>query len=199
MDYYSSMYNQNLDNFRRDMGIADNATNFIYNGVQGRLALDAILGARYYIASQSTLDTVPYGYRKLEDLGESVNGNTYYLYESSAALPLAFVYNSVIPFSTYEALTPPEKQEAITRACVLEESEVEADTLPLNLQTTVEEATVSTGEGATLRDGHIIVTKKDAAITIAVAGETNCENYLFFSGLGFPSYEPINGAGTRSR
>ena len=185
MDYYSSMYNQNLDNFRRDMGIADNATNFIYNGVQGRLALDAILGARYYIASQSTLDTVPYGYRKLEDLGESVNGNTYYLYESSAALPLAFVYDSVIPFSTYEALTPPEKQEAITRACVLEESEAEADALPLSLQTTAEEATVSTGEGATLRDGHIIVTKKDAAITIAVAGETNCENYLFFSGLAF--------------
>lgn len=183
MDYYSSMYNQHLDNFRRDMGIADNATNFIYNGVQGRLALDALLGARYYVASQSTLDTVPYGYEKIADLGESVNGNTYYLYESSAALPLAFVYDSAISPAAYETLTPPEKQEALTRACMLETDESSA--LPPDLRTTVEEIAISAGEGVVFRDGHIVVTQKDATVTIAVSGEVNCENYLCFNGLTF--------------
>lgn len=192
MDYYSSMYNQSLDNFRRDMGIADNATNFIYNGVQGRLALDALLGARYFVASQNTLDTVPYGYEKTLDLGESVNGNTYYLYESSAALPLAFVYDSAIPLSAYESLTPPEKQEVLTRGCILEMDEEKGVDSSPDCLTTVSEPTVTVKDGIVVRDGHIIVTEKNATLTLESTGEAKCENYLCLEGLTFHPMSKAN-------
>lgn len=194
MDFYSSFYNQNLDNFRREMGIADNATNFIYNGVQGRYALDALLGARYFVATESTLDTVPYGYKRIADLGESINGNTYYLYESSDALPLAFTYDTAISQDAYENLSPVEKQEILTKACVIDKemSAAVADVNPLTTQ--ISEATIVGHDGLTIKDGSIVVTKSDATLQIQTEGQADCENYVCLEGLFFNPMSSDNAA-----
>lgn len=184
-DFYSSFYNQAVDDFRQSMGLSDDVKSTMFDGTRQRAALDYVLGAKYYISSTEAADSVPDGYVKIADLGEAHNGLSYELYETDRALPLAFTYDSAVTQQDYEELNLVQRQELLTRALVLAVDEAE-DAVP-QLDTKREQLEVVEADGATIQDGRIVVTKKNASVTFSLGGRAGCETYLCFEGLHFHS------------
>ncbi len=190
-DFYSSFYNQAVDDFRQSMGLSDDVKSTMFDGTRQRAALDYVLGAKYYISSTEAADLIPDGYVKIADLGEAHNGLSYELYETDRALPLAFTYDSTVTQKDYEGLDLVQRQELLTRALVLAVDEAEG-TVP-QLDTQRERLGVVEAEGAAVQNGRIVVTKKNASVTFSLSGRAGCETYLCFEGLRFRSL-PVSDA-----
>lgn len=181
MDFYSSFYNQAVDDFRQSLGLADDVKSTMFDGVQQRTALEALLGGKYYVASNEAEDEVPAGYVKVADLGEAHNGLTYSLYETDFALPLAFVYDSWVPQAFYDELNLVERQELLTQSVVLpDDEEVPED---FSGATETQEVEVAECDGVVVEDGRFIVEKEGGSVTLSLNGRAQCENYLCFEGL----------------
>lgn len=182
MEAFSSMYNSNLDAFRQDMGLADNSTNFTFFGVDRRFALDGLLGARYYVARTDS-QMPPFGYHKLLDLGSNRFGESYTLYETNYAMPLAFTYESSMPHTEYEDLNMVEKQEALTQAVVL--SGVEEGTAYPAIETKTSVPEITETDGLEVYGDKILVTKRNATLVLDTDGVAKSENYVCFEGLTY--------------
>lgn len=203
-DFFSSYYNQKVDDARYDVGVASHWTNYIYNGVDGRLALDLLGGARYFVASDDDADRVPFDYKPVADLGEvavwdegdddapaTIRMSPVRLYESEAALPLAFTYQSAVSESGYRALPMVERQELLTKSCVLADEKVSRDEIGSFEAATVEQdVTIVKEKGLVVRNGAIEVAKRGARLRITVAGVPAAENYMVFENLVFNSLDP---------
>ncbi len=185
LDQYTSFYNQAVDDFRQELGLADDVKSTMMNGVQGRSALEMLLGARYFIASKSTLDLVPPIYTKVSELGKAYNGGRYFLYECDNVLPMAFVYDAAVSQNDFDKLNLVERQELMTKAVALAEEDV-SGSVP-ELATLSVPVTVQSCEGAEVEDGYIVAAQKDAKVVLEVEGAANCENYLCFEDLTFES------------
>lgn len=208
-DFFSSYYNQKVDDTRSDLGLASHWTNYIFNGVDSRLALELLGGARYFVASDDDADKVPFGYRPVADLGEMLVGNdgdddgddagageeqhlvTVRLYQTDRALPLAFVYDEAISESAYGELSMVKRQELLTRACVLADDKLaEAEQSPSDLSTVEQTVEVAKEKGLAVRDGVIEVAKRGARVKLAAEGVAGAENYVVFENLRFHPAEP---------
>lgn len=202
-DFFSSYYNQKVDDARYDLGVASHWTNYIYNGVDGRLALDLLGGARYFVASDDDTDRVPFGYRPVADLGEipvwdeegeegsaKLTMSPVRLYESDSALPLVYTYRSAVSESQYRALPMIERQELLTRACVLADEKATQAALPTDLATVEQSTEIAKQKGLVVRDGAIEVSKRGARLRLKVDGVANAENYVVFENLVFHPLEP---------
>lgn len=178
MDFYSSYYNQNLDNFNTDLGLTGDYLNYRFNGYDERYSLNMLLGAKYYVAHNADKEMVPYSYDlKISNLK---NGK-YGLYDSSDALPIAYSCNNEISAKQYSQSNPVEKQELLTTGYFVSDSSGEKQAL----STTNEEIEIVSTDGVRLEDGSFEVLKKDASIVFEVQGNDNCENYICFDKLKF--------------
>ena len=177
IDFFSSFYIQLVDDFRRENGLSDHYSNYVYAGSDSRYALDAVSGARYFIAKESSSWRIPYGYERVADLG-----NDYCLYETADALPMVFVYDSWIPVDVYQGLDMTQKQEALLQGCVVEGSSVERVD---SVETTsyVLDSQVIYTEGLTVEDGVIRVDTENARMVLSVEGCRNSEMYVRIEGL----------------
>lgn len=196
MDAFSSMYNSNLDYFRQEMGISDGGSNYIFLGVDRRFALDAVLGAKYYVARTGE-QMPPYGYREYIDLGSNKFGDGYTLYETEYALPLAFTYQSTISEDDYRKLNIVEKQEALTEAAVL--AEVQESNLQPVIETKSENPRISEEKGLAVYDDKIVVLEDGATMRIDVEGQKDSENYVCFEGVVFRPMTAQNAVAAKSQ
>lgn len=190
-DFYSSFYNQAVDDFRQSMGLSDDVKSTMFDGTRQRAALDYVLGAKYYISSTEAADSVPDGYKKVAELGQAHNGLSYELYETDRALPLVFTYDSAVTQQDYEELDLVQRQELLTRVLVLAVDKAEGAVPQLDTQR--EQLDVVEAEGAAVQEGRIVVTKKNASVTFSLNGRAGCETYLCFEGLRFRSM-PVSDA-----
>lgn len=186
-DFYSSFYNQAVDDFRQSLGLSDDVKSTMFDGTEQRAALDYVLGAKYYISSSEAVGLVPEGYEKVADLGEAHNGLTYALYETERALPLAFTYDTAVSQAAYDGLNLVERQELLARSLVLGVDEAEGMDASADVSTVSELPTVAASDGAFVQDGRIVVMRKGGTVTLDFAGEAGCETYLCFEGLRFES------------
>ena len=184
-DFYSSFYNQAVDDFRQSMGLSDDVKSTMFDGTRQRAALDYMLGAKYYISSSEAADSIPDGYVKVADLGEAHNGLSYELHETDRALPLAFTYDTAVTQQDYDELDLVQRQELLTRSLVLAVDEAEGVVPQLDTQR--DPLDVVEAEGATVQDGRIVATKKNASVIFTLNGRAGCETYLCFEGLHFRS------------
>ena len=189
MDFYSSFYNQAVDDFRQSLGLADDVKSTMFDGVQQRRALEALLGARYYIASGEAERLVPESYERVMSLGEAHNGLTYSLFETDEVLPIAFVYDTTVSQQEYDSLSLVERQEAITKALVL--AGVSDSDEPLQLDTVNLPLDIDAQNGAIVQEGCVVVTEKGGSITFSMRDIPDAESYLCFEGL---SYAPTSTA-----
>lgn len=187
MDFYSSFYNQAVDDFRQSLGLADDVKSTMFDGVQQRRALEALLGARYYIASGEAERLVPECYERVMSLGEAHNGLTYSLFETDEVLPVAFVYDATVSQQEYDSLSLVERQEAMTKALVLAGGSDSNE--PLQLETLDLPLGIDAQNGAIAQEGRIVVTEKGGSITFGMRGIPDAESYLCFEGL---SYAPTS-------
>ncbi len=184
MDFFSSMYPQNIDDFRKDLGICDNTTNFIYNGTQSRFVINSLLGARYFIAAEGEEHLVPYGYRFVSTIEGSSTGDTFLLYENDSALPLAFTYDTAVSQATYNSANTVEKQELLATACIIDTALASETAVPTNSTTYTPTLTAEDSQ-ITIGDGFLIVKKAGSALSLDFEGAPESETYICMEGLSF--------------
>ncbi len=178
--YYWSLENPNVSDYLMEMAL-NRFRMFKYSGLDCRTFLNAPACIRYF-AGQNP-DRIPYGYEATSPVYFDQT-HACSVYENKYALPLGYTYTSVIPDSTYQSLTPVQRQEALLQGVVLEDSAKDktAEQLPktsLSFTSKPIAHTVLCGEGITMEnDASFHVTKANASVSLQFSGEENCETYL---------------------
>lgn len=188
VDFFSSFYSQNVDDFRRALGIADDFSNYIFNGHDGRFALESLMGVRYFVSASEARGAVPEGYEKVSDLGEGTDGALYSLYENSSAMPLAFVYETAVSEDDFQRLGMVQREELLTRACVIEglSDEFDSGVSALAPSSVVDQKiSLKSVKGALFSDGLVRVYKPGGKIVVRVEGMRGAENFLVLNNLDF--------------
>lgn len=190
VDFYSSFYNQNVDDFRQSLGIADSFSNFRFNGHDSRFAPESIMGARYFVTDEANADRVPYGYEFKEDLGSSYDGTTYALYENTAALPLAFVYDVATSEDTYYDLSMIQRQELLTKACVLGDIAPDQKASVELSATTIQPVSLVAEKSAVCSDTSITTYKKRGKVVLNAEGAASSEVSVVMENISLVPLDP---------
>ncbi|MEE1199023.1 MAG: YfhO family protein [Christensenellales bacterium] len=145
----------------------------VFSGLQARAPMQAIWAVNQYVTDAEGI--VPYGF---ELAGETEQG--YRLYERSEPLPVATVMNMVMSRAQYDALSPLEKQWALTQCAVTEdtglpEASFEGGVVEVPIDGMETENLLWQGEDLTAEAGGTIRLTFDAP--------EDCELYLVAEGL----------------
>ncbi len=172
--------------------LADNSfisTNCI-KGMGDRTKITTILGTKYYILDEKNKNSVPYGYKLKEKIGEV---NTY---ENENALSLGISYSQYMLRENYEKLNPLEKEDAITKVAVINSKEdlqgleieekqdlldIQNSALTLPIKITDDEAIMNSHN----KEKEVITSKKNQKLILTIPKVSNSEIYVLITGFEF--------------
>ncbi len=118
--FYSSFYNQYIDDFQTGLGLRTSSINFMYSGLDSRAELESLAGVKYMVSQKGSESLVPETFVTYQN-DVNVNGRIFDYSESDYNLPLIYLHDGAIPASSYEEMTPIQKQEALLQGVVLED------------------------------------------------------------------------------
>lgn len=149
--YYWSLSNPYVQEFRRAMGLEVEEVAVNYTGYDDRTVLATLAAVRYYVAPAGDTAFLPYGYShktavnlkgarkenalerlRTELAAEELTGDQTWMAErpfwderavfrNDYTLPLAYTYDSCITRKAWDGLTAVQKQEALLQGSVLED------------------------------------------------------------------------------
>lgn len=120
--FYSSFYNQAIDDLQTGLGLRTSSMNFMYAGLDSRAALESLAGVKHFVAALGAERLIPTTF-DIYAQDVEVAGKRFDYAESDYGLPLIYLHDSVIPMDDYDALTPVQKQEALLQGAVLQEGD----------------------------------------------------------------------------
>lgn len=180
--YYFSVANGNISRFFDEMYL-NTPWDYHYSSLDGRTILDRLASVKYFAVKRNGYGYIPYGYDE-----EAASTKKYRIYEDEDSLPLGYTYDSWISREKYEKLSVTEKQQALLQGAVVENSSLPETQLSFDDKKA--DFTLEAGKGCKIKDGKIIVTKKNAKISIGYRGEPKSEVYLIAKNLDFSAYSP---------
>ena len=183
LDFYFSLMNNGVHEYLK--GLADRSQRFAYDfeGLDDRAALDTLAGVRYYVAPSGGEAYVPYGFTRSSTLGTAT------VYENSHALPVGYVYHSVVASATYGAMSPLDKQQALLQGVVLADGQaprlLRIAPAPEAVEVTY---TLTPGSGMTWDQTarRISVSKQGTGADLQFAPVPDAELYVEMTGVRFP-------------
>ena len=194
VDYYASVYNNDVDLFHDEMALAFDDLPNTYYTLDQRAALMRVLGVGTYATMAKDKIPLPYGMRDEAVASlERRTGDTYELYEEETPSTLALVYDDAIASSAYEELTPLQKQEAVLQGVVLDDEEANDRSLrePLLTSEEVGFSILELGDGVTVGNGSIEVRKPSSFVRLELDRPVaSCEVYLSVKGLALDAVSP---------
>ncbi len=184
--YYWSLGNGNVVNWRAELALASEIGTFSYKTLDSRTALSTLANVKYYAQD----DNVAYGYVRDGSYKAQGGHQTHYIWKNDHTLPFGYTYDSYIPRSEYEAMTPLEKQEAMLQGCVIEDASTQGEHAQTQSTGTSIPYSAEAGWGCSLDGNEITVTKKNAHLTLTFDGLEDAETYLYITGLRYSGLSP---------
>lgn len=160
-----------------------------FRGLTSRSWLLPAASVKYYVSGskKSQQATIPYPF-------EPFPGGDPTLYQTDAALPFGYTFDSVLPMEKFQDLTVAERQQALLQSAVIGPEDMEAvDILPtagLVFTDQTLPCEFRCGEGAEVSGSRIVTTEKNAAVTLLFDCPAECELYVQLEGLEFESTRP---------
>ena len=204
INFYNSLYNGKVDQFHTELGLTQGGINFSYQNLMGSTMVEAISGVKYYVVPKGK-GHAPYGFESTPCSSTLCGQQQYDVFKNSNALGKAFTYNTCISRSTYESLTPLQRQEALLQGVVLDDEEITssglAEITPKITSTEVDytdsETITAENYGTTqknvyITDNSIYVLKENASVTLTFEGKQNCETYLNFKNFELNPLTPFD-------
>lgn len=189
VEMYTSFYQALADEFRSGLLLPESRSNR-YATNDSRAFLELVSGVGGFVSAQGSA-FVPYGYDELVASAQDESGS-YDLHAASSDASLVFAYDAILARSEYDSLSPLQKQEALTQACVIEDEDVERQRRALVSPDDLEfsssrvDWTVDydkTSLRVDLADRTIVVDEPSAYLTLAYAGLPDSETYVQFDDL----------------
>ena len=172
--YYWSMTNRSISEYRMAVGRDDNLGFHRYIDYDSRSMLEALACVRYYFARD--LGRVPYGFE-----ATAVKN----IYKSANALPFGYTYDSYIPREDFEAFSPIKKQQILMQSAVLDVPVDFQKKESFHLADQNIEYQIEASEGIKVEPGRFVVNREKANLTLKFQGKENTETYLYLRGLNF--------------
>ena len=191
VNFYWSLADGTVNRFQREMYL-NAQQDHKYDGLDGRMALEALAGVRYYVIPEGEKGYLPYGYGRLAVQGEAGDGNSYAVYENPGSLPFAYACSSYISRKEYEKMTVLQKQQALLQGAVTDKvprSEEIGKTSPVFAES-IPVYTVKEGEGLSWEEKTVTVKQKDAVLTLRFKGTPASETYLILEGMDYQDINP---------
>ena len=173
--FYGSIMSGNLTELKKEIYDPTGWSSFSFDGFDDRAGMTALMGTEYYLASRDATEFVPYGFEPYASNKAGI------VYRSSYALPLGFVYGSVMPRSRYESLSALDKQSAMLQAAVVDDGATpglpEASFEREAVEVTY---TVESTNGATLdtKARTLVRTKARGSVLLSVKPVPDAELYV---------------------
>ncbi len=191
VDFYSSFYNQRVDDYRTELAIpsASSLQNFLIATSDSRASVEAVSGVKYFLVRSGKESSLPYDFDTLVAQG-SYGGGDYEVYRTDNVLPLAYTYDKSISTEEYQALSPLQRQEATLQACEVDgtdQPEADLDLTGEQIDYAVDQEKSS---DATLEDGKVVCTADNAKLTLNFTGKAGCETYVYMDNLDLQDYSP---------
>ncbi len=120
LNTYLSIGNKYLTTFSRELLILNSAKTNPLRELDSRLRISTLLGAKYYIVSKKDAPCVPFGYNLIHEMQDEKN--TTQIYQNQNYLPIAVFYNNYTLKQNYDSLSPIEKEQALLKTAVIENS-----------------------------------------------------------------------------
>ncbi len=198
ISFYNSVYNDRVDAFHSELGVAGDNINFSFTDLQGRSDLLAFLGVRYFLYRPDGTDALPYGFEASNVAVErEVAGFNYQVVRSNGALPLGTAFRRALTRSEYLNLSPAQRQQALLQAVVLEDdaSSRGAGATPVRADDLAFEDrelpfTIEGSPGVVVEDGRIVSSVPKGVVTLRFEGVPEADTYLYIDGLDYESVPP---------
>ena len=158
-----------------------------YENLDGRTILDRLASVKYFVVQSGEEKYLPYGYNKMVTEIEK-NGKTYRAYECDNALPIGYTYDSYISKTDYDRMSAVEKQQVLLQGVVLEDSSLPETNVTFNDREISYKVVV--GDGCTIDDDKITVTKENAQVELTFEGINNSETYIVTEGVDYDALSP---------
>jgi len=172
--YYWSVVNDYVAEFRKDLGIADNSNHHYYD-YDERFTLNALAGVKYFIDENNGL--IPDGYEYLN------NYNGYEVYQNSYNLPLIYEYDSYILKDEWKKLDVASRNELVSQAVVIDKEIEPLKTDNWSLDHKELDYKLECNGDITLSDDQIISRNEGGTIKIYCHNDEEGEYYFVFEGL----------------
>ncbi|NTU71404.1 MAG: YfhO family protein [Coriobacteriia bacterium] len=127
--FYFSLMDGGLTRLKSDLGLeSQRLYSFSFNGFNGRAIPTALFGTEYYLTRADESSATPFGFTRVLKRG------TREAYRNQYALPLGFVYDSVMNRGAFDSLSTLERQSTMLVAAVVDTATAPA--LPRTLTAT---------------------------------------------------------------
>ena len=184
--YYFSLANSSISDFFSEMYL-NTPWEQHYENLDSRTILDRLASVKYFVIRGDDYRYLAYGYNRKKGFAGSGNSECR-AYENENALPLGYTYDSYISESEYKKMDVVKKQQAVMDGVVLEESSLPVASCDFDDEDIGYR--IEAGDGCSVSEGKIRVTKEGAQMKLVFRGLTDCENYLIADNLDYDSLSP---------
>lgn len=220
--FYWSLSNPYVAEFRHDMGISDVALHS-YSGYGASASLNSLAAVHYYLIPANSNAPVPYGFTDIgitdinedetsevveklkKELGlpelseeqvQLIYGSTisaYRIFRNDYALPLTYRYHSVMSQDRWHQLSAVQKQEVLLQSVVLDGYQGSLPEQNITTSSTELKYTLTYDPGKISQlDNCFVVTSPGASITLDFEGIPESETYFSIDGLSFDGTPSYN-------
>lgn len=172
--YYWSMTNRSISEYRRSLGRDDNLGYHRYCDYDSRSILESLAGVKYYYTEDP--GKVPYGF-------ESTSKKN--IYKNSNSLPFGYTYGSYITRADFEKYPEIKKQQVLLGSIVLEADIVFPRKENFRFSDRNIEYKIEAGDGIAVEKNRFVVNREKASLKLKFHGEKDAETYLYLKGIDF--------------
>ena len=120
MDFYISIYNNNIDKFHNDIGLLTSPWTMGYSGLDRKSELEALMGVNHYLINSDNRINLPYNYSELE-YTKNINGINYESYKPKQDYQIIYGFDKSIGYSEFKKLSIFDRNQAIMNAIVVDD------------------------------------------------------------------------------
>ncbi|MCH5249568.1 MAG: YfhO family protein [Lachnospiraceae bacterium] len=188
-EFFWSLSNPRIAEYRSSVDILENRS-FDSTNFDDRAALTTLASVLYYVIPQNDTSPVPYGFTYVDNLE---NQSSYKVYQNEYSLPLTYTYDSYMPESEWNTLSPAGKGEAMLQTAVLSEDAASVDEKKPELSSYELPYTITcNSDDITFQHNTFLTTNNNVTATFSFDAVPNSEIYICFEGIDFketPRYD----------
>lgn len=180
-NYFWTISNPAVSSFRSTMELREPIMN-CYEGYDDRTTLITLSSVKYFVVPDNRHRPIPYGFTYVEGASSS----NYEVYRNENALPISYVYDTIISEDRWNELSSVEKQEAMLQSVLLTGYDGETQDGAVDCSSRSLDYFIEYNDtGVTLEDYGFVVTSEKSSVTINFDGLADSETYFVISGLDF--------------
>ncbi|MCR4689070.1 MAG: YfhO family protein [Saccharofermentans sp.] len=182
-DFYMNICNNYVESFMREIGLRKSPWSGGYNNLDSRAEIEALMGVNYVVAIKDDNTNVSAGYSPLGTDIHIMDDDCVIHETVSGEHSIAMFMDKAMSYEDYLALDMQQRQQALTRAVVIEGGDTPISDLGITDDTVP--FTVESMEGCTLTEDGFNATAGNATAVLDIETIDGCALYIGIEGLDF--------------